>query len=47
MVGGEKVALVDRDQDRVLPVLARGADQAGEEGRGLDDPLLGVEVGQV
>ena len=44
---GEQMPLVDRDQHGMVPVLARCADQAGEEGRRLDDALFGIEVGEV
>jgi hypothetical protein len=30
-MGGKQVPFVDRDENRVLPVLARSADEAGEE----------------
>jgi hypothetical protein len=43
----EEVSLVDADKDGVIPVLARRADEAGEEGCRLDDALVGIEVGQV
>ena len=46
-MGGKQVPFVDRDENRVLPVLARRTDKAGEEGRCLDDPLFGVEVGEI
>lgn len=44
---GKEMTFVDADEDGVRPVLARRADQAGEEGGSLDDPLIRIKVGQV
>ena len=43
----EQMALVDAHQHGMRPVLARCADQAGKERGCLDDPLVGIEVGEV
>lgn len=43
----EEVALIDADQDGMIPILPRRTDEAGEEGCRLDDALVGIEVGQV
>ena len=44
---GKEMTFVDADEDGVRPVLARRADQAGEEGGSLDDPLIRIKVRQV
>jgi hypothetical protein len=46
-MGGEQVPFIDRDENRMFPVLTRRADKAGEEGRCLDDALFGIEVGEI
>ena len=47
VMGGEQMALVDADEDGVAPMLARRADQPGEQGGRLDDALVGVEIGEI
>jgi hypothetical protein len=47
MMRREQMALVDADEDGVAPMLARRADQAGEQGRRLDDALVGIKVGEI
>ncbi len=47
MMGGEQVTFVDAHEDGVCPMLGRRADQSGEQRRGLEDTLVGVEVGEV